>query len=756
MGNETLTRRIEGRAKVCGNARYVDDIRAEQFGSDFDHGIIVTSTKARGVIRRIDSSTAFKVPGVLAVFTHENAPRLNKIISLSMAELADIRPLQGPEVRHYGQPIAVVVAESPTAAREGANLVAVEYEDDEGDTAFSLAAAEKRLKPVKRAGMAPGKISSGNPEQDFEASPVKHDAVYRNAPHHHNTMEPGSAIARWDDDGGVTVQAAVQWQHVDTLVIGQAFGLGLADRLPGFIARKMLGSEISGKVRLKNTLAGGAFGRNLTMVHVLLACMAAKAHGRAVKISVSREQCFTLFSFRAEVRQRLRIGAESNGKLKSLIVEPDVAAGIGGSFVEPVGAWSCHIYNHESRHLQHRVARLDTQAPGWMRAPGGSSAMFALETAMDDIARDRGIDPLDFRLMNFAESDPESGKEWHSNRLKSCFDQGAEAIGWRDRYEGGTLRNDGRVIGYGMATCWETHFQFPASVRVRLTEAGEGIVFATLAEMGQGGWAALTTLASRSLGLPREAIRLETDASNLPAGAGAIASTGTYSNGVAIHEASMKLHRILRRLAVRDRKSPFYGKDEDAIKFEDGNLVGDGNLWEPITDLLSRHPKREVEATATTGRTFGRSRKAKATFGACFVEVSIDAITHEVRVEHMVGAFAGGRIIEPVIAKNQISGGMIWGLGQALMEESTIDERTGRWTNGNLAEALIPTQADVGKVSVILVEDDDPDHPVGMKGLSEIGVMGPGPAIANAIFDALGTRVRHLPIRIDDLMGEAA
>jgi xanthine dehydrogenase YagR molybdenum-binding subunit len=274
--------------------------------------------------------------------------------------------------------------------------------------------------------------------------------------------------------------------------------------------------------------------------------------------------------------------------------------------------------------------------------------------------------------------------------------------------------------------------------------------------MGQGAWTALVTMAARSLGLHRDAIRLDTDGSHLPAGAGTLASTGTYSNARSIHAAATKLHARLIAAAIAIPTGPFTGSTAADIRIADGILRGPGNAQMSVADVVATCPGRMLSADATTGRDFGRASTKKATFGACFVEISLDPITMEVAVEHVVGAFAGGRIIEPAIARSQLIGGMIWGIGQALMEESVIDPRTGRWLNADLAEALIPTQADVGRIKVMTVEDDDPGDPVGMKGLSEIGVMGPGPAIANAIFDATGHRIRHLPIRIDDLMGARA
>jgi xanthine dehydrogenase YagR molybdenum-binding subunit len=613
--------------------------------------------------------------------------------------------------------------------------------------------ATERLQPVKRAGIAPGKIARGDAEAGFAQSDVQVEAEYRTAPYHHNAIEPSAVIARWDEDGGITLHAAVQWHHVDTLAIGQAFGLGWADGLVGFARRKLLGQAFAGKVRLVNHLAGGAFGRNLGMVHLFLAPMAARLAGCAVKVVLDTRDTFSLLSYRGEVRQRLRLGATGEGRLTALVVEADVAVGAAGQYVEPVGSWSCQIYAQPTHRLRHRVARLDLNGTGWMRAPGGAGAMFALESAMDELAHRVGLDPLDLRLLNHADRDPESGKPWTTKHLRECYEAGAQAIGWRTRPRGGTARaSDGRLIGHGMATSYESCFRFPASVAVTLGRDGRATVAATVAEMGQGAWTGLHGLAAEALGLDTGDVALDTDRTELPAGAGAIASTGVYSNGQSLLAAAAALRAELLGFAARDPASPLQGLDPAALNIASGIIRGPGNRAESVQAVMARHPAGIIRKTATTGRDFGRSKSKKATFGAIFAEVSVDPLTLHVRVERLVGAFDCGQILQPRIARSQLIGGMIWGLGQALFEATHVDRRTGRWTNANLAEALIATQADVPpSIEVITVGEGlrAPGQPLYLKGVSEIGVIGTAPAIANAIFDATGLRLRDLPLRID-------
>ena len=743
----TRPARIDALDKVTGRTVFVDDLR------DGDRPLIalaVTSRIAKGRIGKVGTEAALAVPGVVQVMTHRNAPRLRRILAASLAEIGTIRPLQDDRIRYHGQAVAVVIAESWHAAREGAECLQVEEIPDATPIAVRLAEAGRRLAPVRQAGIAPGRLRKGHAAQDLARSAHVVDAQFHTAPHHHNAIEPGAVIARWDADGGVTVHAATQWHHIDTMAIGQAFGLGADSGLPGFVARMFLGRARPMRVRLINHSSGGAFGRNLNTIPMILACMAARVAGGAVKLVVTRAQTYTLLSHRGEVRQRLRIGAAADGRIGPILQEPDVAQGAGGRFVEPVGEASMQIYAHDSHLMQHRVARLDTAQTGWMRAPGISASSFALDCALDELAHSFGLDPLEIRLRNHAAVNPQSGKPWTSKGLLDCYRIGAGMFGWTDRPRGGTLRPDGRLRGFGMATAFDLGRQFPASARVGYRADGTAFVEVTAAEIGQGLHSALATLSAEALGVARDRVKLSTAETHLAYGAGSIGSTGTFSNAAAIHKAALLLRKRLCAMAARDRQSPLFGLPTAQMTILDGAITGPGNLGEAIAALMARHPARQFSAFATTGRTFGISRQAKASFGAVFAEVSVDPLTADLRVERMVGAYACGRIVEPTLARSQIIGGMIWGLGQALFEESRIDPRTGRWTNANLAEALIPTQADIPVIDVAFVpEDDTAHHPIGMKGLAEIGVVGPAPAIANALFDATGQRQRNLPLTID-------
>lgn len=743
--------RVEGRSKVRGAAVYVDDLRERDIGFGYDVAVAVTSTCAVGTIKAIDAAAALAVPGVKRVMTHNDAPKLNKVFTFGMGEVGELLPLQSAEVRYYGQCVAVVVADRLSVAQEGARLVSVTYQPTKRSVAFELKHASARLTPVKRAGIAPGSLKRGDATGDYASSAVKIDALYRCAPHHHNSIEPSAVIAKWDPDGGITVHAAVQWHHTETVTIGQAFGLRGGNRLYDFVARMFLGRAKERKVRLRNTMSGGAFGRNIHPVHLFLACMAAKLTQSAVKLILTREQTYTLLPYRGEVRQRLRLGADKTGTLRAMVQEPDVAVGTAGKYVEPVGEVPFQLYAHDSHYLQHRIARLDLNGVGWMRGPGVSSAVFAVESAMDELAYHQGIDPLELRLRNHADVNPEHGKPWSSKSLRECYTVGAREIGWHQRAAGGTQRADGRIVGYGMATSFDMGRQFPASATVELRKDGNAVVAVAIAELGQGILSALTTISAESLGLRRDQITFKSFGADLPYAAGSIGSTGTFSNGTAIYEAAQIVKRKLISRVVRDKRSAMYGEPAAAVTIRDGQLRSSSGATEAVSTAMALYPANSIAHHAKTGRTFGRSKHAKASFGAVFVRISVDPITMHLAVEKMVGAFACGRIIEPVIARNQISGGMIWGMGQALFEETRVDPGSGKWVNGNLAEALIATHADIPEIDVIFIDEDDTAaHPLGMKGLAEIGVVGPAPAIANAFFDATGKRLYELPLLIDD------
>lgn len=734
--------RIEGADKVRGRALFVDDLRDSDLGFVPLIALAVTSPVGSGTVRAIRPADALAIAGVRAVITHENAPRLRKVISLSMSEPGTRLPLQSARIDYAGQIVALVIADTLQAARDGVASVGLEIDAGSAPVVI-LADAKARLKSVKRAGIGPGRSRKGDADAALAGAAVTTDDTFHNAAHHQNPIEPGAVVARWDPDGGVTVHAAVQWHHVDTMMIGQAFGFGWSDGLPGFLNRVLRKNRSESKVRLNNHFSGGAFGRNVSYQALLLAPMAAKVVGAPVKFIHTRRDTFSLMSHRSEARQHLRLGGAADGRLAAIVLEPDIAKG-AAAFVEPVGEMPMQLYAHETHRLTSQVATLDLPGAGWMRGPGVAYAIFALEQGMDRLAAELRMDPLDIRLINHADVHPVSTKPWEAKALREAYDAGAAAIGWRDRPKGGTMRPDGRLTGYGMASAIDLGRQFPATAHVTLTADARVVVSLAVSEMGQGLLTGLTGLISEMTGLPTDRVELRRSATTESYAAGSIGSTGTYSNAAAILDAVQRIAAGLLVKARKDRATPFYGHPSGLARLMSDHLVlGDGTRA-PLADLLARYGAQSASGRA--GLTFGASAKAKASFGAVFCEMAVDAVTLDIEVVRLIGAYDCGRVLQPAIAQAQLRGAMIMGLGQALMEETRLDRRTGAWTNAELGEALIPTQADVGHIEAITVGAFSGDNPLNFKGIAETAIVGVAPAIASAFADATGGQIRSLPM----------
>ena len=751
-----IPHRLEGRDKVRGRVKYAGDITPSEMGGVLDVAVAVTSTQATGRVLAIDAAAALALPGVRLVVTHENAPRLHKVVSLSGAEIGDLLPLQDDQLHYYGQCVALVVADTLEHARAAAALVRVRYTDPDPAASFTLAQGQARVKDAAKVGSGePGQVKVGHAEPAYEKAAHQVDLTFETAPHHHNAMEPGAAVAAWDADGGLTVQLPTQFSYGEAIILGEAFSFGLKDRLPRLLGQLLGGIELSSKVRVISTMAGGSFGSKLSNQHLLLVAMAAKLNEqRPVRLVLTRAQTFSLMPFRGETQQRIRLGADENGQLQAIIQDAVVAKGTAGQFVEPVGEATPKLYACPNIRVHQQVAALDTNAPGWMRCPGIAAGTFALESAVDALAYKLNLDPLELRLRNYADAEPDTGKEWSSKSLRACYQAAAARIGWADRDPRvGSMRADGRLVGYGMASAYYPTQQLPAVARVTLSPDGRAVVQTASHEIGQGMITALTQIAAETLGLELAATRLEWGDTTLPYGGMSVGSMTTLSNGAAVQEAAAAVRKALIKRAVKDKLSPLYGQPASQVRVEQGQFAGTAGLTESVATLMARYPDEPLSKEAITGRTFGHSKYGRAAFGAQFAQVSIDPDTFSVRVERLVGAFAGGRIINPVLARSQLLGGMVWGIGQALLEESVLDPRTGRWVNDNLAEALVPTNADIRDLEAIIIEEDDTrGHPLGVKGLGEIGVAGVAAAVANAIYHATGQRLTSLPMRLDKLL----
>ena len=729
---QSVTRR-DGIAKVTGAATFAADNHPE----GVLHAVYVPATIARGRVIRLDTVAAKAHPGVVEVFTPENRPAL--------AGDPDAKPflfafrtevLQSAEIRYANQPIALVVAETVEAATEAARLVVPHYE-----------ALPPRL---GLDGDAPYKPESGNFGRPAETvfgdvaaghAAARHavDLTYETPAQYHNAMETHAIVATWDGDQlalDVPSQAIVMSRGA----YGYYFGIPAEN------------------VTIRSPYLGGGFGSK-AVIHgpALLAILAARALHRPVKLMLRREQMFGPVGHRGATRQRLRIGTDDGGRMTVLDHESLAATSTFDDFIEGAADASLGLYATESLRSTQYAVRADIGTPGPMRAPGIASGSAALECALDEMAEAVGLDPLEFRLRNYADAEPGTGRPYSSKALRECYRQGAERFGWAGRPLAPRQMTDDRglLVGWGMGTALFHAPMFAAEARATLRPDGTGLVETAAADMGQGAWTALAQIAADGLGLPLEKIEFRAGASDLPDGGIAGGSGHTATAGGALHAAGSDAVRRLGEIAVADPASPLFGANAGVVA-RDGRLFArdDDSRSESYVEIIARAGGAAVQGTGSAARPpEAAERHAMYSHGAVFAEVKIDPALFQIRVTRLVGAFAAGRIINPRLATSQLMGGMIWGLSFALHEEARHDRRTGRIVNADFAGYHIPVNADVAGLDVITVHEEDPHvNPLGIKGVGEIGITGTVGAIGNAIWHATGTRVRRFPIRIADLL----
>ncbi|UNC13023.1 xanthine dehydrogenase family protein molybdopterin-binding subunit [Acidiphilium multivorum] len=729
---QSVTRR-DGIAKVTGAATFAADNHPE----GLLHAVYVPATIARGRVIRLDTGAAKAHPGVVEVFTPENRPAL--------AGDPDAKPflfafrtevLQSAEIRYANQPIALVVAETVEAATEAARLVVPHYE-----------ALPPRL---GLDGDAPYKPESGNFGRPAETvfgdvaaghAAARHavDLTYETPAQYHNAMETHAIVATWGGDRlalDVPSQAIVMSRGA----YGYYFGIPAEN------------------VTIRSPYLGGGFGSKAVINGpALLAILAARALRRPVKLMLRREQMFGPVGHRGATRQRLRIGTDDGGRMTALDHESLAVTSTFDDFIEGAADASLGLYATEALRSTQYAVRADIGTPGPMRAPGIASGSAALECALDEMAEAAGLDPLEFRLRNYAEVEPGTGRPYSSKALRECYRQGAERFGWAGRPLAPRQMTDDRglLVGWGMGTALFHAPMFAAEARATLRPDGTGLVETAAADMGQGAWTALAQIAADGLGLPLDRIEFRAGSSDLPDGGIAGGSGHTATAGGALHAAGSDAVRRLGEIAVADPASPLFGANAGVIA-RDGRLFArdDDSRSESYVEIIARAGGAAVQGTGSAARPpEAAERHAMYSHGAVFAEVKIDPALFQIRVTRLVGAFAAGRIINPHLATSQLMGGMIWGLSFALHEEARHDRRTGRIVNADFAGYHIPVNADVAGLDVITVHEEDPHvNPLGIKGVGEIGITGTVGAIGNAIWHATGTRVRRFPIRIADLL----
>ena len=730
---QPLTRR-EGVLKTTGAARYA----ADNHPPGMVHAALTVSSIARGRVTSLDVAAAKAHPGVIEVMTPANAPRL------AMDPDAKLHPfmfrmelLQNDTVRYAKQPIAVVVADTLEAATEGAFLLAPQYEAEPARTGLD---SDDSFAPSTVGAGRPAEESHGDVAAGLASAPVRIEAVYDTPAQYHNAMEPHAIVAVWDGDA----------LSIDTPSQGMAMAQA---RIAG-----LFGIAPEG-IHIRSPFLGGGFGsKGLVSGPQILGIMAARLVGRPVKLVLRREQMFGPVGHRAPTRQTLRLGASDDGALTALTHHAKVATSAFDDFFEPAANASHSLYASPAIATSHEAVRIDTGTPLFMRAPGEAPGSAALESAIDEMALACGMDPLAFRLKNYADVEPMSGKPFSSKALRQCYEQGAERFGWAARPRAPRQMRDeaGMLVGWGMGTAVFPALMFEGHARAVLRQDGTGVVEIGAHDMGQGAWTALAQIAADALGLDLDRMEFRSGTSDLPDAGIAGGSAHAATAGAAIHSAGADVIARLADLAMGDQRSPLFGAGNAGVIARYGRLHrrDDEARGESYADILTRAGRSEIEGRGTSvADQAAQSAYAMQAHGAVFAEVKVDPDFGQTRVTRLVGAFAAGTVVNPRMVRSQYYGGMIWGVSFALHEHAVMDKRSGRVMNPNLAEYHVPVNADVPSIEAILVEERDPHvNALGIKGVGEIGITGTAGAIANAVWHATGVRVRRFPITLDRLI----
>ncbi|GJG89556.1 carbon-monoxide dehydrogenase large subunit [Gemmatimonadetes bacterium T265] len=760
--------RLDGPLKVTGGARYA----AEMPVAGLAHAVLVTSTVARGRVARVDARAAEAAPGVLAVLTPMNAPTLPGVPAPHTQEAGGTgtgeggaggegqggQPAQSPNppqisqriptllqddrVYYNGQPIGVVVADTLERAAAAVGLVRVTYaaEPPDLDVATAPRAPDDRVKVTG----GPRATRRGDVAAGLAAAAARVDQRYTTPHETHNPMEPHATTAVWEADGAdphgrLTLYTSTQAVFGVRDAVARIFGLP-PDR-----------------VRVVAPFTGGGFGgKGGAWSHEALAAMAARRVGRAVKLVLTRWQMFGPVGGRPHTDQRVTVGAARDGALTA--VRHDVLSTTSQleDWTESSALATRSLYACPNVETSHALARLNEGTPTYMRAPGESTGLFALESALDELAVALGMDPLALRVRNYAERDPEAEKPWSSNGLRECYARGAERFGWARRPPAPRAMADGRwLVGWGMATATRPAKRAPASTTVRVAADGRARVEVGTQEIGTGTYTILAQLAADALGVPVDRVEVALGDTRLPEAPASVGSRTAASAGTAVHEAATAARQRLVATAVGDPASPLYGAPPAAVGVRDGRmlLATDLRRGETYAALLARHGGAPIAGHADARPAPDEQGYTAHAFGAVFVEVRVDRDLGEVRVPRVVGVYDIGRVLNRKTAASQMIGSVVWGIGMALAERTVIDPRLGRYVNADLAEYHVPVCADVGTIDVDFVDPRDAHvNPIGVKGGGEVALTGTPAAIANAVWHATGRRIRALPITPDTLL----
>jgi xanthine dehydrogenase YagR molybdenum-binding subunit len=727
--------RIDGRLKVTGGARYTADIALVGAA----HAAIVHSTIASGRVISIDTSAAERAPGVLVVLTHHNIPRMNPVTwSHLRPQGQTYLPLQDDTIHYAGQPIALVVAATRDQAAHAGTLVRVECELH-SPTAFDLRTAHKdAVDPPQR--MWPLSSSVGDADKAIADAAFKINRTYTMPDRHHNQMEPHATLAVWDDDGTLTLYDSTQ------MVVGTKKVASLVLGVP------------EEKINVVCEFLGGGFGgKAWSWPHTLLAALAAKVVNRPIRLQLTRAQMYAMVGHQAATVQTIALGADRDGKLTGIRHASVNPTSLFDPYVEYAALASRHLWGASGGiATSHRVVHVNRNSPVVLRAPMEAQGHFALESAMDELAYATGVDPVELRLRNDTDTDPYSGRPFSTRALRECLTQGAARFGWDKRTREPRSMRDGRyLIGQGVAAAFFTHWRWPGKARVTLNGDGSALVEAAAHDIGTGTYTVMAQVAADALGLTPDRVTVRLGDTRLPESHPAIGSATAANATAAVLLAAQAVRAKAIDLALTGHDAPFVGAAADEVIVTDGRLsLATTNLYISYAELIARNslpnlvddadynPVAEVDGP-----------KAIFSFSAVFAEVRVDPELGLVRLNRFVGAYDAGRILNPKTARSQAIGGIIWGVGQALLEQTETDPVLGRFINRNYSGYLVPTNADVPDLDVLFVgKFDEEASPLGAKGLGELTAVSVAPAIANAIFHATGKRVRDLPITADKLL----
>lgn len=730
--------RKDGRQKVTGMARYA----ADHPMTNVAHAVAICSTVAHGRVAGIDSSAAEKTPGFLAILHHGNAPKLFRPVNNfeSASKPGEIRVVFEDDKVHYaGQYLAVVVAETLQQANHAASLVKISYEAT-APVIETEQAMSTRYDPSEFFGEKL-KAQRGDPAAAFASAAVQHEAEYFTPNEHHNPMEPSASMAVWDGDE-VTLFETTQWVVGARNTVAETLGIP------------------EEKVHIVSPFIGGGFGcKGFIWPHSVLSAIAAKKASRPVKLNLTRKQMFSGCGHRSETRQKIKLGATKEGKLTSVQHETMVQTSTVDEFVEACGTTSRFLYSCPNMGITHHAVRVNIATPTPMRAPGENPGLFAMESAMDELAYKLNIDPVQLRIINHSDKNEHTNQPWSSKYLKECYQIAGEKFGWARRDPKPRSMRDGKLlVGWGMATATYPGMRSPGAAKVRILQDGTAQVISATQDMGGGTYTTMTQVVSDVTGIPVDNIRPALGDSHLPPAPVSGGSMTTASVLPAVKQAATEALKKLVQVAIANPQSPLHGKKEDEVTAANGRVFVKGSAPESgITYeqalLANNQAAAEGESLMSPGEE--REKYAFQSWGAQFVEVKVDPEIAKVAVSRVVSAFDIGKVINRKTAQSQAYSGITMGVGMALMEHTVYDHRDGGIITSNLADYAVPVNADIHSIDVLFVDKPDPyiDPYIGARGVGEITITGVAAAVASAIYHATGKRIRALPITPDKLLG---